>query len=156
MRWKKYLPYIASILIALAIGAIGALVTSQGMPVYQQLVKPPLTPPPIVFPVVWTILYVLMGISAAMIWKSSSDFRGPALTVYTAQLLFNGLWSILFFGLHTYFFSFLWLVILWLLVAATAVLFHRIKPISGYLQIPYLLWITFAGYLNLGIWQLNR
>lgn len=156
MKWKTYLPYLVSVLIAFGVGGVGALATSRGLAAYEQLVKPALTPPALVFPIVWTILYLLMGVGAALVWRSAHSLRGPALTVYAAQLLLNGLWSILFFGLQAHLPAFLLLVLLWLLIIAMVVLFRRIEPAAGYLQLPYLLWVTFAGYLNLGIWLLNR
>lgn len=156
MRIKKYLPYAVSVLIALAVGWIGSLTTASGMQAYEQLVKPPLTPPSAVFPIVWTALYALMGIGAALVWKSDHPVRGTALTIYVVQLLFNCLWSILFFGLGAYFISFVWLLALLLLIVAMTVSFYKTSPTAGYLQVPYLIWVSFAGYLNLGIWWLNR
>lgn len=156
MHSKKYLPYVISILLVFLVGGISGLVTATGMQAYELLVKPPLTPPSFVFPIVWTILYLLMGIGAAIVWKSDSPVRGTALTVYAIQLFFNCLWGVLFFGLHARLVAFIWLVALWLLIIVMIVLFYKAKPIAGYLQLPYLLWVTFAGYLNLAIWWLNR
>jgi tryptophan-rich sensory protein len=156
MQLKKFKPYILSILIALAVGALGGIVTSSGMPAFDQITKPYLTPPSFIFPIVWTVLYVLMGVSAAIIWKSNDDWRGCALSIYSFQLLVNGLWPILFFGLQAYFLSFLWLLLLWLLILIMIWCFSRVNRAAALLQIPYLLWVSFAGYLNLMIWLLNR
>lgn len=156
MKWKKYLPELISVLIALAAGAIGGIATMKGLPAYEQLVKPALTPPAVVFPIVWTILYILMGISSARIWKSNAPSRRTALGLYWDQLLINILWSLAFFGLQAHFFAFLLLLLLWGLILAMILAFYKIDPLAGLLQIPYLIWVTFAGYLNLGIWLLNR
>lgn len=153
---KKLKPYIVSILIALAVGMLGGIVTYNGMPAYEQLTKPALTPPSFIFPIVWTVLYTLMGISSAIIWKSKDDWRGCALSVYSFQLLVNGLWSILFFGLKSYLLSFFWLLLLWILIIIMIWCFHRINRAAGLLQIPYLLWVSFAAYLNFMVWFLNR
>ena len=118
------------------------------------LQKPTFAPPGFLFPVVWTILYVLMGIASYLV-LTSGKLTGNALIVYGIQLVFNFFWSILFFNLGLCMFAFLWLVLLWLLILLTTVLFYQILKPAGYLMIPYLLWVTFAGYLNLGICLLN-
>lgn len=118
------------------------------------LQKPTFAPPGFLFPVVWTILYVLMGIASYLVLTSGKP-TGNALIVYGIQLVFNFFWSILFFNLGLCMFAFLWLVLLWLLILLTTVLFYQILKPAGYLMIPYLLWVTFAGYLNLGIYLLN-
>jgi len=156
MKAKKLMPYVISVFIALAIGFLSGIVTSRGMPAYEQLMKPSLNPPSIVFPIVWPILYILMGIGAAIIWKSTDETRETALSIYAFQLAFNAIWSIFFFGFGTYLLSFIWLILLWILILMMIVSFYRIKPIAGLIQIPYLLWVSFAGYLNFAIWQLNR
>ena len=156
MKWKKYRPFVLSILLALAVGGIGGLATQRGLPIYEQLTKPPLTPPALLFPVVWTLLYTFMGVGAALVWKTSGPLRTRALTVYAVQLMFNCLWSVLFFGFQAYLPALFWLLVLWLLIVTMVVLFYRVNPIAGVLQIPYLLWVSFAAYLNAGIWWLNR
>lgn len=154
---KQLKPYLVSILIALAVGALGGIVTSNGMPNYEQIIKPALTPPSIVFPIVWTILYILMGISAAMVWKQeSSKQRRFALIIYALQLVLNFLWSYLFFSMQAYFLSFVCLLVLWVLIVMMIWSFSRVDPRAARLQIPYLLWVTFAGYLNFAVWLLNR
>ena len=121
---------------------------------FEAFNKPPLSPPGWLFPVVWTILFVLMGIAFHLVVVSGKPGR-TALTVYGVQIFFNFLWSILLFNLAQYLFAFVWLVVLWLLILVTAVLFYRISRPAGYLMLPYLLWVTFAGDLNFAIYLLN-
>lgn len=156
MSFKKCRSYLISVLLALAVGGLSAIAVAKGLPAYESLIKPALTPPSVLFPIVWSVLYALMGISAARIWQSADSGRGFALTVYAAQLLVNGVWSLLFFGCGAYLLSFIWLILLWLLVLAMILLFARIDRLAALLQIPYLLWISFAGYLNFAVWYLNR
>lgn len=152
IKWKEL---ITSLLIALGTGGLSALITGN-FEIYNTLERPPLAPPAAVFPVVWTILFALMGISAYMIYISDSPDKKTALIVYGVQLFFNFLWPVIFFRAQLFLPAFIWLVILWLLVALMIILFKRIKPIAGLLQIPYLIWLTFAGYLNLMVYLLNR
>lgn len=156
---KKLKPYIISVVIALAMGGLSAVVTSNSMDIYSEINRPALSPPSILFPIVWTILFTLMGISAALVF-SFRDTKPTdvtrALTVYGINLAVNFLWSIFFFNMQAYLFSFIWLLLLWVVIAAMIVLFKRVSPLAAYLQIPYLLWVTFAGYLNLSIYLLNR
>ncbi|MBR6767818.1 MAG: tryptophan-rich sensory protein [Clostridia bacterium] len=152
---KKLL--IICIVIPLAVGGLAALITGGGMDTFETLNKPPLSPPGWLFPVVWTILYILMGIASYLVLTSGKHPENirAAITVYGIQLAFNFIWPLLFFGLSAYLFSFVWLTALWLLIFATIALFHRISETAGWLMIPYLIWVTFAGYLNLGIYFLN-
>lgn len=144
--------------IPLLIGGISGLISSGGMRAFEEAAKPPLTPSGIVFPIVWTILYALMGISSYMIVTSNAPQKETecAILLYAAQLFVNFLWSPFFFNLKLYFFSFAWLILLWVLILMMILRFYRIRPLAAYLQIPYLLWVTFAGYLNLGVAILNR
>lgn len=154
--WKTYL---GSILLSVGTGALSALLTMGNMDIYQRINTPPLAPPPILFPIVWTVLYVLMGISAAMILRSKTDFpekKQKALLTYLASLFFNFYWSLIFFNLEAFGAAFLWLCVLLLLVVKTVFDYFEINRTAAYLQIPYLLWVSFAGYLNFGIWLLNR
>ena len=153
---KKWLPYIISIAIALGVGGLGAVLTMNSMDIYSTLNQPALSPPGFLFPIVWTILYTLMGISAAIIYKSDDPERTQALKIYAFQLIVNFLWTIIFFNLRQFLFSFIWLVLLDVLVVIMISKFHKISPLAAWLQIPYLLWILFATYLNLGIYLLNR
>ena len=152
-------PYVVSIAIALAVGLFSALLTRDSMDIYSQLVTPPLAPPGWLFPVVWTVLYVLMGISAAIIWEQREEDPAVAssgLSAYALSLGFNFLWSILFFNCRWLLLSFFWLLGLLALIWITVYNYRQISRPAAYLQIPYALWVTFAGYLNFGIWFLNR
>ena len=154
IQWKKLAICVA---IPLAVGALSALLTQSAMRDFAALDQPPLSPPGWLFPVVWTILYILMGIASYLVLttgKSQESIR-RALILYGIQLAFNFLWPIFFFSLSAYLFAFIWLVALWLLILVTTISFYRISDIAGYLMIPYLIWVTFAGYLNLGIYLLN-
>lgn len=145
---------IISILIPLTAGALSALF-SGNMAAYSALNKPPFSPPSLVFPIVWTILYIFMGVSSYIIFMSDSPDRSKALKIYGLQLFFNFCWSIIFFGLSWYLFAFLWLVVLIILIYSMIKQFFSINPTSAYLLIPYLLWCVFAAYLNLSIYLLN-
>lgn len=138
-------------------GVLSALLSDGGMQAFQQFQKPPLSPPGWLFPVVWTVLYVLMGIASYLIYTSDADAasRSGALTIYGYQLVINFLWSIFFFNFQWYLFSFVWLILLWILIFIMILRFYPISKIAAYLMIPYLVWVTFAGYLNLGVWYLN-
>lgn len=149
---KKYKPYIVQILIALLVGGLSSLITRDSFTIYDEVIKPPLAPPPILFPIVWSILYTLMGISAAMVYKT----EGSIPFVYWLQLFVNFVWPIIFFNMQAFLFAFIWLVLLWVLIIIMIVEFYRINKTAGLLQIPYLLWVTFAGYLNFAVWILSR
>ena len=151
--------YIVSIAIALAVGGLSALLTMGNMDIYSKIIRPPFSPPSILFPIVWTLLYILMGISSAMIYqkqKSNPKAVNHALIIYALNLFLNFFWSIIFFNFEAYLFAFLLLLLLWLVIIIMIVKFYRIEPLAAYLQIPYLIWVTFAGYLNLAIYILNR
>ena len=152
-NWKAIL---LSILIALGVGGLAGLLTSGGMQAYESAAKPALTPPGAVFPVVWAILYVLMGLGAAIVYSSDSPGKQAALSVYAAQLLVNFCWSLIFFLAKAYLPAFLWLLLLLALIVIMIVKFYPISRTAAYLQLPYLLWVLFAGYLNFMIYLLNR
>ncbi len=154
IKWKSLLIFIA---IPLAVGGLAALLTMNAMDDFAALNQPPLSPPGFLFGIVWGVLYVLMGISSYLVFESGAlfDDKVRALKYYFLGLGFNFLWSIFFFNLGLYLFSFLWLLALLAIIIVNALLFYRIKPISGILFIPYILWVCFAGYLNLGITLLN-
>lgn len=157
--WNKIKPYVISVAIALAVGGSSALLTAGSMDLYSEIVQPPLAPPSFLFPVVWTVLYILMGISAAMIYLEKDKMPrevSRALLVYALSLFLNFFWSIIFFNMRAFLFSFIWLVLLWAAIIAMIIKFCRIRPLAGILQIPYLLWVTFAGYLNFAIFLLNK
>ncbi|MBO5337838.1 MAG: tryptophan-rich sensory protein [Lachnospiraceae bacterium] len=148
---------IIAIAIPLLVGAVSAFISSNSMEQFGQLNKPPLAPPGFLFPIVWTILYTLMGIASYLVFSSNQKQEdiNDALTVYALQLAVNFFWSIFFFNLEWYLFSFFWLILLWVLILYTILLFYQISKPAAYLMVPYLLWVTFAGYLNLGIYVLN-
>lgn len=153
----RFFPLIISILIANAAGFIGAIFTSNSVDTwYRTIERPPLSPPNWVFGPVWTILFVLMGIAAYIVWKKSSGKnRRIALGVYGFQLVLNTLWSIIFFGLQSPQWAFVEIIVLWLSIALTIALFARISKIAAWLLVPYILWVSFASYLNYSIWMLN-
>lgn len=156
--WKKIKPYIISVAIALGVGALSALFTRNNMDIYDRIRTPPLAPPGILFPIVWTVLYTLMGISSAIIYTKGKEEDIPvyaALKIYGIQLAVNFFWSIIFFNAQAFFFAFLWIVLLWILIIKMIKEFGKISALAAYLQIPYLLWVTFAAYLNFAIFLLN-
>lgn len=146
------------ILLAEAVGALSGWLTREGTQIYAQtIVKPPLSPPGWVFPVVWAILYALMGIGAAKVYQApASKTRSMGLNLFITQLVVNFFWSPIFFNLQDFGFSLLWLLLLWGLVLWMILAFRKVEPLAAKLQIPYLLWLTFAAYLNFGVWYLNR
>ena len=154
-NWKTYTIWI---LFAEAIGGLSGWLAKDAMMVFEETVRqPPLSPPAILFPIVWTVLYALMGFSAARVYLSAqSTERKQGLNLYVTQLIVNFFWSLIFFNAQAYGFAFLWLLLLWGLVFAMILTFRKVDPIAAKLQIPYLLWLTFAAYLNFGIWMLNR
>lgn len=155
MRIIKLKPLIISLLISLGVGALSGFLTKDSMDVYKSLVQPPLAPPSILFPIVWTILFILMGISAYLIFISDSPNKSTALTIYAIQLAVNFFWTIIFFNMQMYLFAFIWLVVLWIWIIIMIINFCKINKTAALLQIPYLIWVTFAGYLNLMIFLLN-
>lgn len=153
--WKKYKSYIISVLIALAIGGLSAWLTRGNMNIYDEIRIPPLSPPMWLFPVVWSILYILMGISAAVVFNSKDLRKGGALRVYALQLIVNFFWSIIFFNMRAFGFASVWLLLLIALVIAMIVMFAKINKKAAYLQLPYLAWLLFAFYLTVSIYFLN-
>ncbi len=153
--WK---PYVFWILLAEAAGALSGWLSREGSEVFSQTVtQPPLSPPAILFPIVWTILYALMGIGAARISLAPpSPQRSRGLNLFVIQLVVNFFWSLIFFNAQAYGFAFLWLLLLWVLVLRMILAFRQVDPLAAWLQIPYLLWLTFAAYLSFGVWYLNR
>lgn len=147
-----------SIALPLIVGIVASLFTQNAMREFETLNQPPLSPPDWLFPIVWTILYILMGISAYLIKVSDASEmeKSDALTLYYYQLIVNFLWPVFFFNFSWYLFSFVWLVLLWILVALMIWRFDKISKTAAYLNIPYLLWLTFAAYLNFAVWWLNR
>lgn len=145
------------IAIPLLTGALAALLSGGGMRTFESLNQPPLSPPGRLFPIVWTILYALMGIASYLVLvsgKNKEEIR-KAILVYVYQLVVNFLWPTFFFNFGWYLFSFFWLILLWGLILLMILRFYKISEKAAYLLIPYLLWVTFAGYLNLAIRWLN-
>lgn len=156
--WAKLKPYLISILIALGTGGLSSFLTRNNIDMYKYLNKPALSPPSIVFLIVWTVLYVLMGISSARIYLQKSDYPYEvmdALFTYILQLIMNFFWSIIFFNMRTFLFSFIWLVVLWATILKMILKFGMLDKTAAYFQIPYFLWVTYAGYLNFMIYLLN-
>lgn len=154
MKIKNKSELIIAILIPIAVGSLSALI-SGGTSLYSQINKPALSPPGYIFPIVWYILYILMGISSYIIYESNSPDKWNALKTYALQLFFNFWWSIIFFRFSLFLFAFLWLLVLIALITLMIYKFYQINRLSSYLQIPYLLWCLFAAYLNFMIYRLN-
>ena len=150
---------IISILASFAAGGIGSIFTFKAIPTwYATLKKPPKTPPNRAFGPVWTTLYILMGVSVFLIWQNGLGSGGAriAFTLFWVQLALNALWSIVFFGMKSIGGGVITIVILWFLILATAVASFRVSTWAGALLIPYLIWVTIASYLNIGVWWLNK
>ncbi len=155
---KKIRVYALSIALAVGVGLLSAFLTRGSMDVYAGIRVPPLAPPAAVFPIVWTVLFVLMGVSSGAVYlKKAEDPEKvqEAVVVYLLSLLFNFSWSNFFFNFRAYMTSFAVLVVLWILIYGTIKRYRPLVKWAAYLQIPYLVWVTFAGYLNLAIWILN-
>lgn len=156
---KPYItPYLIAIAIPITVGLISALLTKDSMKVYDSLNRPPLSPPALLFPIVWTLLYLLMGTSSAMIYinrDKNPEVAKKGLSYYAVSLALNLSWSILFFNLNSAFFALLVLFLLFYTIIRTILEYRKLMPIAAYLQIPYALWVTFAGYLNAAIWLIN-
>lgn len=157
MNLKKYKPYILWILLAEAVGFLASVLTRSGTQCFTaNAVQPPLSPPAAVFPVVWSILYALMGVGAARIWLSAeSPERRWSLNLFVIQLILNFFWTLIFFNARAYGLASIWIVLLWAAVLVMILKFHRVDPLAAWLQVPYLIWLTFAVYLTFGVWMLN-
>ena len=151
---NKIIIYIKAILLPVLIGALVGIITSGSMD-YNMLQKPPLAPPGAVFPIVWTILYILMGASYGIL-KVNNQTDEEIDWIYYIQLAINALWSIIFFNFKWRLFAFVWIILLAVAVISMIRKFLKKNKISGLLQIPYILWVIFAAYLNLGFYILNR
>lgn len=145
---------IYALIIPLAAGAFSSVLTPDSSEIFNMFNKPPLSPPGWLFPVVWTVLYIFMGLASFLVY-TSDKYTKPALTLYCTQLFLNFMWSIIFFNLQMYLAAFFWLFLMWFLIIITIVLFYEIYKPAAYLMIPYLVWVTYAGYLNLAIYMLN-
>lgn len=159
-KYKGHIPsFLVSIAIPLAVGLLSALLTKDNMSIYNEIKMPPLSPPSFLFPIVWGILYVLMGVSSFIIYKNAyGELTGHAregLTYYLISLVFNFLWSILFFNLRVFAIAVVCLLILLFFIIKTIISYFKVKPVAAYLQIPYVLWVAFAAYLNIAIAIIN-
>ncbi len=160
--WKKIKPYILpfaiGIAIPLAVGLLSTLLTKDNMAIYGKINTPPLSPPALLFPIVWTILYVLMGVSSALVFINREKYLSEAkrgFYYYALSLAANFLWSIIFFNFGAFLLALVCLLALLYFIIKTIIAYKQVSPIAAYLQIPYAAWVTFAGYLNLGIFLLN-
>ncbi len=155
IRWKAL---IIALAIPLGVGALAGLASRGGMAAFAALQKPPLTPPGWVFPIVWTALYIAMGIASYLIATSGAQRESVrmALGAYGVSLAFNALWPVFFFALGLPLLAFIDLMMLWLMLRHTLLQYVLLRRSAAHWLFPTLLWTTFAGYLNLGIWLLNR
>lgn len=153
-QWKVYAFWVA---LSEIVGVIAGLLTRRGVEIYSLTsMQPPLSPPDWVFPVVWVILYALMGISAARVCLSQdSPEKQRSVSLFITQLVVNFFWPLFFFNLQAYGFSLVWLILLWILVFLLILNNRRIDMLASWLLIPYLIWLTFAIYLNIGVYLLN-
>lgn len=155
---KEIVRFVIAVALPLAVGGLAALLTQNSRAMYAALQKPPLAPPGWLFPVVWTILYILMGIASYLVYRHGYDkpHVRDALGFYALSLAINFLWPLVYFRFGLLFAAFWVLLALWLVVGITTAKFYRISHAAGLLMLPYWLWVTFAGYLNLATWLLNR
>ena len=154
----KYKTYIISSLIALSVGLFSALLTMENMNL-SAIRQPPLSPPAVLFPLIWSVLYILMGISSARIFEKKSAFpekSRSALSTYASSLVVNFAWSIIFFNFGAFFIAFIWILLLEFLVLKTVKEYAELDKKAALLQIPYALWVAFAAYLTLAISILNK
>ncbi len=158
MKLNSFFKLITTIIISELAGIIGSIFTINAIPTwYATLAKPALNPPSWIFGPVWTTLYLLMGIAAFLVWKNGWDHKDvrKALSVFGLQLVLNAVWSIIFFGLHSPFWALIDIALMWLAIVWTMTLFYKISKPAMWLLVPYILWVSFASYLNYTIWILN-
>lgn len=154
IKWKQLITAVA---IPLLVGGLSYLMTRNSMKSFEILNKPPASPPRLVFPIVWTVLYILMGIASYLVYtgKANSGKTLSALFFYAAQLTFNFFWPVIFFNLEMYLFAFVWLVLMIILIVITTKKFSEISVAAGWLMVPYIIWCIIAAYLNFGVYLLN-
>lgn len=156
VKRNKLWIYLVAVAVPEAVGILAGLLTRDGIEQIGQLRQSALTPPAVIFPIVWTLLYALMGISLGRIWLApDSPERTKGLTLFLFQLIFNFFWSIFFFNMQAFGLSFLWILGLWVLIGLMIRSFFKGDTLAAWLQVPYFLWVTFAAYLNYTVWQLN-
>jgi tryptophan-rich sensory protein len=147
-----------SIIICQSAGFIGSIFTTPSIPTWYAFIKKPtFTPPSWLFGPVWITLYILMGVSAFLVWKKGLGTEGVklALGIFIVQLIFNSLWSIVFFGYKSIFGGLIVIIILWILILLSIIFFLKISIVAGVLLIPYIFWVSFASLLNFSIYKLN-
>ncbi|OIO52721.1 TspO protein [Candidatus Uhrbacteria bacterium CG_4_10_14_0_8_um_filter_58_22] len=158
MKTRNVIKFFVAVVVSQLAGAVGALFTVSSVSTwYTELTKPAFTPPGWIFGPVWTMLYLLMGVAAFLVWKEGWSRNGVrlALGLFLLQLALNALWSVIFFGRNFVGWAFIEIILLWLAILSTALSFRRISRTAFWLMLPYLLWVSFAGYLNISIWLLN-
>jgi tryptophan-rich sensory protein len=147
---------LVSIALCEGVGIIAGLLTAQSVRTwYPALAKPWFTPPGWVFGPAWFLLYLLMGIALYLVWQKEGSLATQAATVFFVQLFLNGLWSLVFFGLRSPFWAFIEIIVLWMAILSTMILFWRLVPTASSLLVPYLLWVSFAAVLTFSVWRLN-
>jgi benzodiazapine receptor len=159
MKGIEILKLAISIIICLAAGFIGSIFTNRQIPTwYAALKKPSFSPPNWLFGPVWTALFILMGISLFLVWRKGLSYDGVkiAIIIFGIQLILNILWSILFFGFKSPLAGFIEIIILWILILITILVFYPIAKPAALLLLPYILWVSFASILNFSLWRLNR
>jgi len=158
MKLNNFLKLVIAIVVSQLAGVIGSVFTISSIPTwYTTLQKPSFSPPNWIFGPAWTTLYFLMGVAAFLVWRHGFEKKEVrrALTIFGGQLVLNALWSIIFFGLHNPFWAFIEIIVLWLAILWTIFAFYKISRPAAYLLLPYILWVSFAAYLNYSIWILN-
>ena len=156
--WQKIKTYGISIAIPLAVGGLSALITRNSMDIYDKINQPFLAPPSWLFPIAWTILYILMGISIGLIYEEkheNKEDKKKAFLLYGFNLFLNFFWSIIFFNFGAFFIAFLWLMLLIFVIVKMITAFNKVNSTAAYLQVPYILWCCFASYLTASIWLMN-
>lgn len=155
MKKINFKKLIIIIIVTFIVGSFFSWFTMNNMDTFKELAKP-INVPGILFPIVWSILYLLMSISCYIVSESGDKDKNKALIWYGVQLIINSLWSLIFFGFGAYLFAFIWIILLLIMVIIMVYKFYKIDKRAAYLNIPYILWIIFAAYLNFGIWLLNK
>ena len=156
--WQKIKTFGIAIAIPLAVGGLSAFITRNSMGIYDKINQPFLAPPSWLFPVVWTILYILMGVSTGLIYRdknSSTEDKRKAFVLYGLNLFLNFFWSIIFFNFGAFFIAFLWLMLMIFVIVKMITAFNKVSPTAAYLQVPYIMWCCFASYLTASIWLMN-
>lgn len=152
INFKKLIP---AILFPIAVGGLAGFLTQNSVEIYEELNLPPISPPSAVFPIMWGIIYLLMGVSSYIIWNSESLLKDNALQLYGIQLIINFIWPIIFFGMGNFWLALIVIILLWGFILKMILEFSAISKVAGRIQFLYLLWVTFATYLNIGILLLN-